>query len=120
MVQWSDVGRVFEFILAKAPERDCRCRKCGAALCPGAESDGLSPTAHASDSRTAGIYLRCLCCGSRGPIPNSLERGITQDLVKPRPPLRQLAVNTCPDCGQEMHPEGGCFFCRACGFSRCG
>jgi ribonucleoside-diphosphate reductase alpha chain len=25
----------------------------------------------------------------------------------------------CPDCSGIMRPEGGCFVCRACGFSRC-
>ncbi len=26
---------------------------------------------------------------------------------------------TCPECGGQMESESGCFFCRACGFSRC-
>lgn len=28
-------------------------------------------------------------------------------------------IRVCPDCGGQMESESGCFFCRACGFSRC-
>jgi hypothetical protein len=27
---------------------------------------------------------------------------------------------TCPDCGQGMIRQGGCFHCPGCGFSSCG
>lgn len=26
----------------------------------------------------------------------------------------------CPECGSSMNPDGGCWLCRDCGFSRCG
>jgi len=26
----------------------------------------------------------------------------------------------CPECGCMMEPNGRCFVCRACGFSKCG
>ncbi|MCL2548037.1 MAG: vitamin B12-dependent ribonucleotide reductase [Symbiobacteriaceae bacterium] len=32
------------------------------------------------------------------------------------PPARSI----CPDCGQELIPEGGCWTCRNCGFTKCG
>ncbi len=25
----------------------------------------------------------------------------------------------CPDCGAQLIPESGCFFCRNCGYSMC-
>ena len=30
------------------------------------------------------------------------------------------ASGHCPECGQRMQPEGRCFTCPACGFSKCG
>jgi len=30
------------------------------------------------------------------------------------------ASDCCPECGQRMQPEGRCFTCPACGFSKCG
>lgn len=30
---------------------------------------------------------------------------------------RSLVI--CPECGEIMEPEGGCYLCRACGFSKC-
>lgn len=30
-------------------------------------------------------------------------------------------MDECPECGsEEFVPEGGCHFCRTCGFSPCG
>jgi tRNA(Ile2) C34 agmatinyltransferase TiaS len=29
-------------------------------------------------------------------------------------------VNTCPDCGAELTPQGGCYACYHCGLSLCG
>lgn len=34
---------------------------------------------------------------------------------KPDPP-----ADMCPECGSRMEPNGRCFVCRVCGFSKCG
>lgn len=38
-------------------------------------------------------------------------------------PIEEKVVNDkikCPECGNELSPEGGCFSCPTCGFSKCG
>ncbi len=32
----------------------------------------------------------------------------------------ELTSLECPDCGNSMETEGGCMFCRSCGYSHCG
>lgn len=32
---------------------------------------------------------------------------------------RPTKENICPDCGNEMKPEGGCWVCVYCGYSPC-
>ena len=29
-------------------------------------------------------------------------------------------ADVCPECGSLMEPNGRCFVCRTCGFSKCG
>jgi len=29
-------------------------------------------------------------------------------------------ADVCPECGSPMEPNGRCFVCRACGYSKCG
>jgi tRNA(Ile2) C34 agmatinyltransferase TiaS len=50
--------------------------------------------------------------------------GITRNIAKLRDPRARPAdkpsPDICPECGNQMQPEGRCFVCRACGYSKCG
>jgi len=30
-----------------------------------------------------------------------------------------VKATRCPECGSSLIPDGGCFFCRSCGYSLC-
>jgi len=44
---------------------------------------------------------------------------VSQGLSLSSESISSLDIRVCPDCGGQMESESGCFFCRACGFSRC-
>jgi len=47
--------------------------------------------------------------------------GHTAELRDPRAgPADKPPPDICPECGNRMQPEGRCFVCRACGYSKCG
>ena len=52
-------------------------------------------------------------------------KNATKDAAPPAP-VAELADSSrtrgdvCPECGSLMEPNGRCFVCHACGFSKCG
>jgi len=45
----------------------------------------------------------------------------TAELRDPRAgPADKPSPDICPECGCTMEPNGRCFVCRACGYSKCG
>lgn len=41
-------------------------------------------------------------------------------IIEPIEPSKKEAMNDlCPECGEELHYEGGCISCAACGWSKC-
>lgn len=49
---------------------------------------------------------------------STTQRNTAQSMEKKQPYARQL--NICPDCEAPLIPEGGCVYCRFCGWALCG
>jgi hypothetical protein len=54
--------------------------------------------------------------------PASPLKGEAVSLSPQKPPASppRQSDDVCPECGSLMEPNGRCFVCRACGYSRCG
>ncbi|MCF8104757.1 MAG: vitamin B12-dependent ribonucleotide reductase [Desulfohalobiaceae bacterium] len=48
-----------------------------------------------------------------------LEHRYLQD-DKPAPDAGSLSRPACPECGQDLYFQEGCFLCQACGYTKCG
>jgi hypothetical protein len=51
------------------------------------------------------------------------RKDTTKDAAPPAPvaePASRTRADVCPECGSLMEPNGRCFVCRTCGFSKCG
>ena len=46
--------------------------------------------------------------------------GMKKPIVQAKTPIHKEPVKVkCPDCGGELHFEGGCNICRSCGYTKC-
>lgn len=46
--------------------------------------------------------------------------GMKKPIVQAKAPVHKEPVKVkCPDCGGELHFEGGCNICRSCGYTKC-
>ena len=46
--------------------------------------------------------------------------GMKKPIVQVKTPIHKEPVKIkCPDCGGELHFEGGCNICRSCGYTKC-
>jgi len=53
------------------------------------------------------------------------HKNATKDAAPPAPVAEpadsaRTRADVCPECGSLMEPNGRCFVCRTCGFSKCG
>ncbi len=39
---------------------------------------------------------------------------------RPKPETSSLSRPSCPDCGEDLYFQEGCYVCQACGFTKCG
>jgi len=56
---------------------------------------------------------------SSAPAAGSAQGPASQDVSSETAKETRAQPLTCPDCGCNVEPEGGCLVCRFCGFSRC-
>lgn len=95
-----------------------RCRKCDRLLGP-ASQFFLPFRPDPTVKRTEALFLRCDNCKCHYVIPRRCQVEIRKALRRPDGPQKP-PTDLCPECGQKMQPDGRCFVCRACGFSKCG
>ncbi len=50
----------------------------------------------------------------------SKDAAISPVLIAAPADSSRRRADACPECGSLMEPNGRCFVCRACGFSKCG
>lgn len=112
-------GRARRRVGKLAGGRERRCENCDLPLGPVAGSLCLLCLGQPHDIAREGPDAESPGCGTNG-TPARKPHASTAVRTSRRD-SRQVSQLTeaCPDCGQPMVPDGGCFLCRACGYSPC-
>lgn len=56
-------------------------------------------------------------------IPDAVARVLEHRYLqndKPKPETGSLSRPSCPECGEDLYFQEGCFLCQACGYTKCG
>ena len=69
---------------------------------------------HASSAAVAGVQTRLGVPAVFEDTPAVMQQTWLDDSP------RMVSQRPCPECGQQLIPEGGCWVCPNCGFSHCG
>ena len=119
-VESTDLDRALAMARRMVEDQDCRCATCSRLLEPGSEAVLLPGPGPLFRREVTELRLDCTHCKTRNPLTWGFEQELAGQLGAAKGQAGRETPDTCPECGARMEPDGGCFFCRSCGYSQCG
>jgi hypothetical protein len=119
-IEPADLDRALKVLEGLVKDRNLRCGACGTLLAPKSKPPWPVGPGLSDRSRPDTLYLECPGCHKRYALPADVREEAARRMVAHKCQADPPTSDTCPECGSGMVPEGRCFVCYACGYSRCG